>query len=250
MAVAALVLAGCGGQQAAVPPLPPAPHAGAGGPALAAITRAGRLRVAADLSYPPMAFRDGGVPAGFDVELAGLLARALGVRAEVIDTPAAVTREGFPSDIDLVMNAAPSGPAPVSVPYYTAREAVLVPAGGSRVGRASLRGRRVAAAAGGAGASTARTAGAVLVPTYLPLAAMDLAASGRVDAAIVEEPLAAAFAKAHPRLSVVPLPGTEAPFVIGIRPDAPDLGAFVSAAIRELDGSGGLAQLRKRWHLE
>jgi len=37
--------------------------------------------------------------------------------------------------------------------------------------------------------------------------------------------------------------------VVVVRQDAPDLLAFTSAAIRELEQTGGLARLRQRWHL-
>ncbi len=59
--------------------------------------------MASDLSYPPMEFLDAGTPRGFEMDLAALLAGALGVRLQVADTPLAVMRAGFPPGADLLL---------------------------------------------------------------------------------------------------------------------------------------------------
>ncbi|HEV2283152.1 MAG TPA: hypothetical protein VGX75_12270, partial [bacterium] len=74
IAAAVFVAAACAPRTAVLsrPPLPAAPHPAAEGPSVAAVRSSGRLRVAADLSVPPVAFRDASGPRGFDVDLVRL----------------------------------------------------------------------------------------------------------------------------------------------------------------------------------
>jgi ABC-type amino acid transport substrate-binding protein len=219
------------------------------GPAVAAIRRAGALRVAADLSDPPMAFRAGQTPQGFEIDLGTLLARALGVRLEVTDTPLAAMRAGVPRGADVVLSAVRAGQIPgiSSTPYYVSGQAILWRDRSPVRSLDALRGRHVAVAAGTPTPADLR--GAVLSVSYLPEQALAAVADGRVEAALGDRPLLLWYAHVHPGLGVTPEPGQDVPLVAVVRPDAPDLAAFVSAVIRELRQDGGLVQLRRRWHL-
>jgi polar amino acid transport system substrate-binding protein len=250
--VVALTALACGGQAARVPPLPPPPHLSLHGPAVSQIQRAGLLRVASDLSYPPMEFLDGRVPRGFEIDLASLLAAALGVRLQVIDTPVAVIRAGFPPGVDMIVSALSPDRAPglSSDPYYVLGQAILSRQGEPVRSSAMLRGLRVAVQAGSPGAAIAEEAGATaLVATYQADQALSAVASGRVQAAIGDRPSVVRFAKTHADLRVTPVAGYEVPLVIVVRSEAPDLAEFVSQALHELETNGGLGQLRKRWDL-
>jgi ABC-type amino acid transport substrate-binding protein len=249
-----LAAAGCAPRVAvqAPPPLPAAPHPSAGGPVVAAVRRAGVLRVAADLSVPPMAFRDDSGPRGFDVDLIGIVAQALGVRVQIIDTPIADMRDRFPPKADLAAGALTAGMVPgvPSAPYGDASPVIVW--GPNTPGRdvAALRGRRVAVTLGGPGERLARAAGATIVPTYLPGQSLAVVTQGRADAAIAESPEALDYAAGgRTRFRTTPAGGPAVPLVLIARPGAGDLAAYASAVIRELRNQGGLAQLRRRWHL-
>jgi len=215
------------------------------------IQHAGTLTVAEDLSYPPMAFRQGGAPEGFDVDLGTLIADALGVRLAVVDTPLASMREAFPPGVDAAIGALADGVVPgrASDPYYLSQQAILSPARGSVASAEALRGLRVAAAAGSRGAAIAAAAGAVVETTYLPEQALAALALGRVQAAVADQPVVFAYATDHRGLRAVGGVGPAVPFVVVVPEGAPDLATFVSAAIRELGRDGGLTRLRDRWHL-
>jgi len=248
-ALTAMLLAACGAPQAGGPPLPPPPHPGVRGEALAGIVRTGVLRVSSDLSDPPLAFRQGTIPRGFEIDLATLLAAALGVRLQVTDTPRTQMRSGF-TDADLLISAIrPEGaPGPVSAPYYRMAQAVL--SRGEPLPRdGSLRGVRVVAQAGSAGEAVAVELGANPSVVYLPLAALDDVSHGQAQAAVADAPMVVEYARTHRQLRVAAGRWGSVPLVVVARADAPDLLAFTSAAIRELDQTGGLAQLRQRWHL-
>jgi polar amino acid transport system substrate-binding protein len=218
---------------------------------VSAVQRAGRLRVAADLSDPPMAFRDPSGPRGFDVDLIGLVAQALGVRVEIIDTPLAAMRDAFPADADLAAGALAEGMVPgLPTDSYTDASPAIV-WGGKTAGNSlpALRGKRVAVSMDSAGERLAREAGAALTVTYLPEQSLALVANGRADAAIADGPVALGFAAGRTGLRTSAAGGRAAPLVLVARPDAADLAAYVSAVIRELRSGGGLNQLRQRWRL-
>ncbi|HET8998347.1 MAG TPA: transporter substrate-binding domain-containing protein [bacterium] len=249
--MAVFLIAACSSGGAGRPPLPPAPHPSAQGPVVAAIKRAGVLRVASDLTYPPLAFRDQGAPQGFEMDLAGLLAAALGVRLEVIDTPRAAARAGD-VDADLLISEweAEGAPGPASTPYYVMRQAILWREKQTPAPDGSLRNVRVAVQARSRGQAVAERLGATLaVVEYQPLEALGAVARGTVQAAVVDLPLVAAYARTHPRLRMSTGSWVDMPLVVVVRPRAPDLLAFTSAVIQELDQRGGLAQLRRRWQL-
>jgi len=217
---------------------------------VAAIRRTGVLRVASDLSYPPLAFRDGTSPGGFEIDLAGLLAAALGARLDVVDTPRAAMRPGF-ADADLFISQLTAGDAPglASLPYYGLRQAVLWREG-EPVPDAALRGIRLAVQARSRGEAVAEQAGvAPTVVVYEPIEALRAVSRGQAQAAIADLPLVVEYARTHRRLTVSTGPWAEAPLVVVVREDAPDLLAFTSAAIHELEQTGGLTRLRERWHL-
>lgn len=253
IAAAVFVAAACAPRTAVLsrPPLPAAPHPAAEGPSVAAVRSSGRLRVAADLSVPPVAFRDASGPRGFDVDLVRLVARSLGVRVEIADTPAAAMREAFPPNADLAAGALSEGMVPgVATDAYGDAAAAIVWSGKtSGNGIAALRGRRVAAALGSPGERLARGAGATLVTTYLPEQSLALVADGRVDAAIADGPEALGFVSGRAGLRTSAAGGPAVPLVLIARPDAADLAVYASAVIRELRSGDGLRQLRRRWHL-
>ena len=233
------------------PPLPAAPHPAGGGPSVDAIRRTGRLRVAADLSSPPMAFRDASGPRGFDVDLATLVAQALAVRVDITDTPAAAMREEFPTGADLAAGALSAGMAPgiATETYADAAPRIVWGAKTQGTGTADLRGRRVAAAAGTPGERLAHDAGATVVATYLPEQSLQMVADGRVEAAVAGGPTALGFVSSRTGLRTSAAGGPAVPLVFIARPGAGDLAAYVSDVIRGLRANGGLDQLRRRWHL-
>ena len=114
------------------------------------IIASGRLRCAVVLDFPPMGSRDDrNNPIGFDVDTCNDLAKALGVRAEIVETP-------FPDRIPaLVSNRADIGVASTSdtleraktigfsIPYFAFTMVVLTREGLGIDTYESLKGRKV-----------------------------------------------------------------------------------------------------------
>ena len=99
---------------------------------LAAVQKAGKLRVAVDTTYPPMEFEDAkGMITGLDIDLARELAKVLKVEAEFIVMPWDGILAGLQSNrYDIIMssmNVTPERAAQVNfVPYITMGQVFVV----------------------------------------------------------------------------------------------------------------------------
>ncbi len=183
------------------------PRRGSG--ALERIRARGELRWGADeQGGEPYAYEDrarGGALVGFEVDLAGALAEALGVRARFVQNDwstliPALERGSF----DIALNGIEVTPARAARvaftrPYYLFAERLVVRRGDARVhDLASLRGRRVGTLASSQAWDIATAAGAVAVPyegADEPF--VDLAA-GRTDAVLLDDIIVARYAPRHP----------------------------------------------------
>ena len=119
------------------------------------IIASGKLRCAVVLDFPPMGSRDkNNEPIGFDVDYCNDLAKALGVKAEIVETP-------FPDRIPaLVSNRADVGVASTSdtlqraktigfsIPYFAFKMVVLTKKGTNIGNYASLKGRKTGSVTG------------------------------------------------------------------------------------------------------
>jgi len=119
------------------------------------IIASGKLRCAVVLDFPPMGSRDEkNEPIGFDVDTCNDLAKALGVKAEIVETP-------FPDRIPaLVSNRADVGVASTSdtlqraktigfsIPYFAFKMVVLTKKGTNINNYASLKGHKTGSVTG------------------------------------------------------------------------------------------------------
>jgi polar amino acid transport system substrate-binding protein len=119
------------------------------------IIASGTLRCAVTLDFPPMGSRDSAnKPIGFDVDYCNDLAKALGVKAQIVETP-------FPARIPaLVSGRADVGVAAVSdtleraksigftIPYFVFTEAVLTKEGLGIKDYTDLKGKKTGSVSG------------------------------------------------------------------------------------------------------
>jgi polar amino acid transport system substrate-binding protein len=230
------------------------------GGALARIVASGELRWGADeQGGEPYAFEDpasGGALAGFEVDLAEALARALGVRARMVqnDWPTLIPsleRGTF----DIAMNGievTPARAARVSFtrPYYLFRERLVARRGDARVrDLASLRDLRVGTLANTQAWDLLRESGAVPVPYEgIDEQFLDLE-HGRTDAVLLDDIIVDRYAGRHPTLAVVG-DVADGRYAIALRPGDDDLRAALDRALSELITSGVWRKTLGRWGLD
>jgi ABC-type amino acid transport substrate-binding protein len=119
------------------------------------IIASGKLRCAITLDFPPMGSRDEkNEPIGFDVDTCNDLAKALGVKAEIVETPfpdripALVSGRadvGVASTSDTLQRAKTIG---FSVPYFVFKNVVLTKKGTNINAYNSLKGRKTGSVTG------------------------------------------------------------------------------------------------------
>jgi polar amino acid transport system substrate-binding protein len=228
---------------------------------LARVRRAGVLRWGADQQGgEPYAYEDPARPgqvAGFEAELAEALARALGVRAELVQNDwstlvPSLERGAF----DVALNGLEVTPARAARvaftrPYYLFRERLVTRAGSEDRVRdlASLQGLRVGTLANSQAWELLLGAGALAVPyegVDEPFA--DLAA-GRTDAVLMDDIIVDRYAPRHAGLAVVADVG-EGRYAAAVRPEDPALGRALDEALGALVASGAWRRVLARYRLD
>ena len=218
------------------------------------------LTFGTDFAYPPFAFDhpDTGKPSGFEVELAGAIARQLGLRILLVNRNAAALIPGLLANRhDLAGSALVDGPrlrseVCVTRPYLDANLALMARAGDppSVAGTGDLEGRAIGVVRGGRSEAWARRS---LPPTARVVrveAPEDLVAalrSKQVDGVIDDEPLLRYQQVRADDVTVVATIETDQHYVLAAGPDNRGLVDAVNEALRRLRADGTLAALRGRW---
>jgi polar amino acid transport system substrate-binding protein len=220
---------------------------------LGRVRRNGVLRWGADLQGgEPYAYEDPAAPghiAGFEAEIAAALARALGVRAELVQNDWSTLIPSLErGTFDIALNGievtpARAGRVAFTRPYFLFSERLVARAGDARVrDLASLRGLRVGTLASSQAWDLLLAAGAVAVPYEgVDEPFIDLE-RGRTDAVLLDDIIVGRYGPRHPGLRVV---GDleEGRYAIALRRDEPELLAAIDAALGSLIATGELRRI-------
>jgi polar amino acid transport system substrate-binding protein len=243
-AIAALLLS------AAVPPT-------ASARSLEQIQASGTLGVCLPANSLPFSSRHD-TPGGFEVELAGLLARQLGVSldAQWVISPVQVVRASCDLLLDVIADPEAQGESHLvlSKPYYRSGVALVVPRGSPIASFASLDGHtKVAVQIGSIVAM-------ILGQRHVGLSAyafedemLQAVADGEADAAAVTPVSAGYFNLAHPDHKLTILPPDEGDqrlvwnIAIGMRKPDPALREAMDKAIDKLSADGTIAGIYGRY---
>ncbi|MDG4806974.1 basic amino acid ABC transporter substrate-binding protein [Micromonospora sp. WMMD1120] len=175
------------------------------------LIKAGTLTVCTHLPYAPFQSKDArGEVVGFDVDVMELVAKKLGVKQAIVDTPF----EGIKSGQDLNTGKCDAAAAGMtiteerqkvmdfSVPYFDATQAMLVKVGKPYRSLDDLRGRKVGVQAATTGRDYARgfekEKGLQLVEFEDLAAEQQALATGQIEAAINDLPVWAEYIKENP----------------------------------------------------
>lgn len=231
----------------------------AAGPGVDRVKKAGVLRVGSDVTYPPFEVMEAGKPAGFDVDLAREIAKALGVKLEYVNTAwdgifAALKTGKFDmllSGITITEERKKSFDLVFSEPYFESGQGIAVRAGEKGIkSEKDLKGKVVGVQINTTGQEAAqKVPGIKEIKKYeqLPEAYTDLKA-GRIAAVVADYPVIVANAKEDK--AIKPVRGVilaEELLGIPVRKDEADLLEVVNKVIRDLKTSGKYAQMKKKW---
>jgi ABC-type amino acid transport substrate-binding protein len=226
---------------------------------LAPLRKKGYVRVCADADNLPFSSEENKTTPGFEIELARLIARDIGVdaRFQWILTWVRPFWELKRGECDIFMGLPPTGRfkqsnpwIAVSRPYYTMSYAILARADAGITGPADLRGKRVAVDAG-------RPAEYWLLDRGLQRGLYKRqehvfrgVETGEAPAGLLPLPLATWMARDKPALIVIPLPEPSLDVDLGAATRAEDaeLTKAVDQAVGRLLTTGAVNEILHRYH--
>lgn len=194
---------------------------------------------------------------GFEVDLAAAIARELGVAARQVqnqwDSLVPALDRG---DFDMAMNGIEITPGRsqsvlFSTPYYVYTEQLVVRADERTIRDIrDLPGRKVGTLSGAVAQEMLEKIGGVDIRIYAGQAEPyeDLAL-GRLDAVLLDLPIAAYYARPNPRLKYAGPPVGEGLYGIAMRKADVDLKKAVDGALANLVRSGELRRIYEKWGL-
>jgi polar amino acid transport system substrate-binding protein len=229
-----------------------------GGSKLADIVKAKKVRIAACLTFAPFGYKDAsGNSVGYDVDLAGLIAKALGegVKLELTDTTSDTRIAKLKSDqVDIVLcnftaNTTRALEITFTDPYVAAGELLLIKKDSPIKSAADLTGKKVAVVKGSTNAEIITKANPGAIPQAYDdsAAAVTAVKSGQADAMIEDSNFQNYQVKINPDLAVVGdslIPPEYNSF--GIRQGEPDLLNWLNLFLANLNRSGQNAALYEK----
>lgn len=200
---------------------------------------------------------------GFEVELADLLAKSLSQQAgrgiaarfvqyEWVSLPLGLRNRDFDCIISgFEVTADRRQQFRLSRPYYRYSQQLVVRRDEQQIhGMADLRGRSVGTLSGSAADRLLHTAGVTDIVGFdgqvEPYLDLEL---GRLDAVLLDLPIAIFYARDNPRLRFVPEQIGPGFYAIGLRRDDELLCAAIDRALGEIFTSGDWVRVLRRWHL-
>lgn len=237
------------------------------GVTLAQIKSRGELQIGCEAAYVPFTYRDAGKIVGYDVELADLFCKTLGVKPNFIDTAwAGVIPSLYAKKFDIIMSSMSYTKERLervafTIPYAEASQAMLIRAGdaGAIKGVTDLNGRSIAVKLGSPGqilqeriAGNLKSAGGagfkeVRVFDDHPSAYVALA-QNRVDAVLNTVPTLAMVLKDAPgKYALVKGIGADNWAGIAARKEDAEIVSFLNTELARLKADGTIYKLQEKW---
>ena len=194
---------------------------------------------------------------GFEADLADAIARELGVTARQAqnawDSLIPALERG---DSDVVINGIEITPQRrekvlFSAPYYIYTEQLVVRKDETRIQELNdLRGRKVGTLSGAVAQEILTKAGGIDVKIYPgQVEPYEDLAIGRIDAVLLDLPIAAYYGKTNPRLKFAGSPLGEGYYGIALRKDDDELRRRIDGILAKLLSSGELRRIYEKWDL-
>lgn len=194
---------------------------------------------------------------GFEVEIMEAVGRQLKVKTKLVEVPweelvPALLRDDYDTVVNgLEVTADRQAVIDFSIPYYYFSEQITARKGDKRFQTfEDLRGHKVGTlAASLAYTLLAKDPAIHTVPYPSPVEAYRDLEHGRVDAVLMDGPIAAWYADANSALRNTGNPVGESTYGAGVRKDSPELRRHLDEAFRALAASGELERIYRRWNM-
>ena len=250
LAAAALAIAACGDDEQ---------ETGGTKQSSVDLINSGEITTCTHLPYQPFQFERGGKVVGFDVDMIDLVAKKLGVKQAIVDTPF----EGIQSGEDLnarkcdiaaaAMTITPERAEKIafSAPYFDANQALLVKKGSGIKSLDDLTGKTLGVQSGTTGKMYAEENApeGVQLKDYEDLA-LELSSvkSGQIPAAINDIPVLLDYVKQNPELEVATQFETGEQYGFGMKKGtSQDLEKVVNQVIEKARSDGTYDRLYEKW---
>lgn len=247
LALAALVVAGCGGSNSSTGE--EATAGGGGEP----------LTVGSDIPYPPFEQGRPGHYTGFDIELIEAIAEKIGRKAEVQDTSfETIFRDVAQGKFEAVISAATiteerEKAVDFSNPYYLSEQAVLVKEGSSIKSLEDLEGKTVAVQQGTTGQELAKEelGGSEIRPYPEGPDAVNALKAGTVEGVVIDAPVAQNAVEKSGGVEIAEKVPTEEEYGIAVAQGETELLEEINQGLKEVQEDGTYKKIYEKWfHLE
>jgi polar amino acid transport system substrate-binding protein len=251
VAIASLVVAGCGGSSSSS-----SSESGSGGEEASG---GEPLTVGSDIPYPPFEQGKPGSYTGFDVELMEAIAGKVGRTAEFQDTSfETIFRDVGQGKFEAVISAATITPerekeVAFSDPYYLSEQAILVKEGSEIKGLAELEGKTVGAQQGTTGLELGKEKAnaSELRPYPEGPDAINALKAGTVEAVIIDAPVAQNAVEEEGGVEIAEKVPTEETYGIAVAKDNTELLEEINQGLEEVIEDGTYTTIYEKWfHLE
>ncbi|MCL6735298.1 basic amino acid ABC transporter substrate-binding protein [Streptomyces neyagawaensis] len=235
---------------------------GSGGTKTAAggveLVKAGQLTTCTHLPYPPFQSEIDGKVQGFDVALIDLVAKDLGVKQDILDTPF----ENFKTGAFLNSGECDLAAAGMTItderkknvdfsdPYFDATQAVLADKDAGISSFADLKGKKVGAQAQTTGEDYAKSQGLDPVSFESSDAVLNGLRSGQVDAVVIDYPVVQGWLKDKPNADAFEVAdniNTGEQYGFTVKKGNTKLLAAINKALAEAKSDGTYRELYEKW---
>ncbi|GAA3782490.1 transporter substrate-binding domain-containing protein [Streptomyces phyllanthi] len=222
------------------------------------LVRAGQLTTCTHLPYPPFQSEIDGKVQGFDVSLVDLVAKDLGVKQEIKDTPF----ENFKTGAFLNSGECDLAAAGMTIteerkknvdfsdPYFEATQAVLVDKKSGIGSFADLKGKKLGAQAQTTGEDYAKSKGLDPVSFESSDAVLNGLRTGQVEAVVIDYPVVQGWLKdkaTADAFEVADNVETGEQYGFTVKKGNTKLLAAINKALQEAQADGSYKELYERW---
>lgn len=217
----------------------------------------GKLTIGSDLDYPPMEYLEDGEPAGFGVDMMKEVCKRLGLEMNFLspqnfDSLIMNVAGGSTMDVavsSITINDERAEEVDFSTPYYDSNLAIVVMADSSYDSRDALSGKAVGVQSGSTGEEWAKEnlSDSTVTPFNGPTDAFAALSAGKVEAVVLDAPVAANYAKNDASYKVLEEIATGEQYGIAVNKDNPALTEAINQALADMQADGTMDKLNEKW---